>query len=227
LEDIRAAIKPDDAHFARSRLLALENTLGGKVLPMGYLQDATALAREHGLACHLDGARAFNAAVALNVPIATLAAPFDSISICLSKGLGAPVGSVLVASTPLIARARRIRKMVGGALRQVGVLAAAGLHALEHNIPGLAADHANAKTLAQGLSAFAQLQVPTPDTNIAFVDVAPQIAEDFARHLADHGVGIISMYGARKQRWVTHRDVSSEAIAATLGIVESFFRRRI
>jgi threonine aldolase len=226
LDDIRAAIKPDDAHFARSRLLALENTLGGKMLPMSYLHDATALAREHAMACHLDGARAFNAAVALDIPIATLAAPFDSISICLSKGLGAPVGSVLVASGPLIAKARRLRKMVGGALRQVGVLAAAGLHALEHNIAGLAADHANAKELAKGLSGFAQLQVPTPDTNIVFVDVAAEIAEDFARHLASHRVGVISMYGARKQRWVTHRDVSTEAIAATLDIVETFFHSR-
>jgi threonine aldolase len=129
LEKIGAAIKPDDMHFARTRLLALENTIGGKAVPLAYCRQATGLAREHGLATHLDGARFFNATTALGCTERELAAGFDSISICLSKGLGAPVGSVLVGSRALIDKARRVRKMLGGGLRQAGVLAAAGLYA--------------------------------------------------------------------------------------------------
>ena len=226
LEDIAEAVKPDDSHFACTRLLALENTIGGKVLSLAYMREATALARQHGLACHLDGARAFNASVALGVPIAEVAAPFDTISVCLSKGLGAPVGSTLVGSAALIAKARRIRKMVGGGLRQVGVIAAAGLYALEHNVARLAEDHANAKRLASGLAEFVDLSLPEPETNILFVDVAPQIAGDFAAHLAENGVAAISMYGGRRQRWVTHLDVDAAAVEAALRVVRAFFEGR-
>jgi threonine aldolase len=226
LRDIEEAIKPDDSHFARTRLLALENTIGGKVLSHEYMEAATGLARRHGLATHLDGARIFNAATALKMPVATLARPFDTVSVCLSKGLGAPVGSVLVGSAPLIANARRTRKMLGGGLRQVGILAAAGLYALEHNVERLADDHANAKILAEGLASFEQLKVAMPDTNIVFVEVDGAIAEAFSAHLATHGIGITSAYGATKQRWVTHLDVDRAAVQDALSAAKSFFANR-
>lgn len=226
LEDIEAAIKPDDPHFARTRLLALENTFGGKVLSPSYVDAATALARRHGLACHLDGARLFNAAVAQEVSVDTLARPFDTVSVCLSKGLGAPVGSLLVGSAPIIAQGRRLRKMLGGGLRQSGILAAAGLYALDHNVDRLAHDHANARALAQGLAALPGLTVSVPDTNIVFVNVAAQFAPAFAEHLAARGVGVTSSYGATRQRWVTHLDVGTEAVAAALCAAADFFAAR-
>ena len=178
LGKITAAVKPDDPHFARTRLLALENTIGGKVLPQGYVREALALAREHGLATHLDGARFFNAAVASAVdgsPEALtkaereLAAGFDSISICLSKGLGTPAGSVLLGSRELIHKTVRIRKMLGGGMRQSGILAAAGLYALEHQVARLADDHRNAQLLADLLRGNPALTVDGPHTNMVFV----------------------------------------------------------
>jgi threonine aldolase len=226
LAEIEDSIKPDDSHYARTRLLALENTIGGKVLSQEYMEAATALARRHGLATHLDGARIFNAATALNTPVATLTRSFDTVSVCLSKGLGAPVGSVLVGSAPLIAKARRTRKMVGGGLRQVGILAAAGIYALEHNVARLADDHANAATLAKGLAAYAQLKVTIPATNIVFVEVDGAIAADFKTHLAARGIGITSAYSATKQRWVTHLDVDSAAVENALAAVRAFFSER-
>ena len=226
LEHIEAAVKPDDPHFARTRLLALENTIGGKVLPIDYVEAATALARRHGLGCHLDGARVFNAAVALGVPVSTLARPFDTISVCLSKGLGAPIGSVLVGPAALIAKGRRLRKMLGGGLRQVGILAAAGLYALEHNVARLAEDHANAKALAQGLAKLPGVKVVPPDTNIVFVEVAAQYASALAAHLAQHGIGITSAYGATRQRWVTHLDVDKHAVDAALAAAADFFAKQ-
>ncbi|MGG1948658.1 low-specificity L-threonine aldolase [Trinickia sp. NRRL B-1857] len=224
LADIEAAIKPDDSHFARTRLLALENTIGGKILPTDYVGAATALAKRHGLACHLDGARLMNAAVALGVPAATLAQPFDTVSVCLSKGLGAPVGSVLVGSKAAIARARRLRKMLGGGMRQAGILAAAGLYALEHNVERLAQDHANARTLAQGLATLPGLSVSQPDTNIVFVGVDASIAPAFAAHLAQHGIGVVSTYGSTRQRWVTHLDVDAAAVQEALAVASQFAR---
>jgi threonine aldolase len=226
LAEIEDSIKPDDSHYARTRLLALENTIGGKVLSQDYMEAATALARRHGLATHLDGARIFNAATVLNTPVATLTRSFDSVSVCLSKGLGAPVGSVLVGSEDLIAKARRTRKMVGGGLRQVGILAAAGLYALEHNVARLADDHANATTLAKGLAAYGQLKVTMPDTNIVFVEVDSTVAADFKTHLAARGIGITSAYSATKQRWVTHLDVDSAAVETALATVRAFFSAR-
>jgi threonine aldolase len=224
LADIAEAIKPDDSHFACTRLLALENTIGGKVLSTAYMAEATALARRHGLSCHLDGARAFNAATALGVAISEVAAPFDTISVCLSKGLGAPIGSTLVGSAALIAKARRVRKMVGGGLRQVGMIAAAGLYALEHNVERLAEDHANAKRLAKGLADFPGLTVAEPETNILFVEVEPQIADAFGAHLAANGIGAISMYGGRRQRWATHLDVDAAVVDEALHVVGTFFQ---
>jgi threonine aldolase len=173
----------------------------------------------------LDGARVFNAAVALGVTVSQLAQPFDTVSVCLSKGLGTPVGSVLVGSSELIAKGRRLRKMLGGTLRQVGILAAAGLYALDHNVERLADDHANAKALAQGLAKLPGLKVVEPDTNIVFVDVEPRYASGFADHLAQAGIGMTSAYGATRQRWVTHLDVDKQAVDAALAAATDFFAR--
>lgn len=225
LTEIEEAIKPDDSHFARTRLLALENTTGGKVLPVAYVAAATALARRYGLACHLDGARLFNAAAMLGVPVASLATPFDSVSICLSKGLGAPIGSVLVGSTPFITKARRLRKMLGGGMRQAGIIAAAGIYALEHNVERLIDDHANARLLATGLSHYSGLTVAKPDTNMVFVNVAAEIAVPFSAHLAAHGIGVTSAYSATQQRWVTHLNISKEAVEAALAVTQDFFSK--
>ncbi|MGL5319786.1 MAG: low-specificity L-threonine aldolase, partial [Aeromonas veronii] len=158
-DDIKAALAPDDAHFVQTRLICLENTHNGKVLPLSYLQEMGAFVAERGLKLHLDGARLFNAAVASETPVGVIAAPFDSISICLSKGLGAPVGSLLVGSHDFIARARRLRKMLGGGMRQAGILAQAGLFALEQHVTRLADDHRRAKRLAEGLAALPGIEI--------------------------------------------------------------------
>jgi threonine aldolase len=217
LSDIEANIKPDDAHFARTRLLALENTWGGKVLPMDYLQAATALARSKGLACHLDGARLFNAAVAQakrlgskpDVQALEIAKPFDSVSVCFSKGLGTPVGSALVGSKALIAKAHRIRKMLGGGMRQVGVLGAAALHALDHHIDRLDEDHRLATRLAQGLQGLAGVSVEMPQTNLVFVDLEPSRAHGAVQRLRDAGILCTGLY---RLRLVTHLDVNQDDI---------------
>jgi threonine aldolase len=209
LARIEAAIKPNDAHFAKSRLLCLENTIGGKVLPLDYLEAATALARSRGLATHLDGARLFNAAVKLGVPAAALAAPFDSVSVCFSKGLGAPVGSALVGSKEFIAAAHRWRKMVGGGMRQAGVVAAAALYALEHHVDRLAEDHALAARLAEGLQGLPGLTVEAPQTNILFADLAGERAAGLMEHLKSRGVLATGLY---RLRFVTHLDVDVEGV---------------
>jgi threonine aldolase len=225
LEDIGRAIKPDDLHYARTRLLCIENTFGGRVMPLTWIWEATALARKRGLATHLDGARVFNAMVASNTDVLEIAKPFDTISVCLSKGLGAPVGSVLVGEPELIAKARRHRKALGGAMRQAGILAAAGLYALEHNVDRLAADHANARRLAEGFAKIAALGVTTPDTNIVWVRVAPDSAEAFAAFLAREGIGITGGYGGEAQRWVTHLDVDATAVDRAIAAAERFYER--
>lgn len=222
LEDIEAAIKPDDNHYARTTVIALENTFGGKVLPIDYMTQVGELARRHELGFHLDGARAFNACAFLGLDIKTFSAPFDTVSVCLSKGLGAPVGSVLVGRQDLIDKARRHRKMLGGGLRQAGILAAAGLYALDHNVTRLSEDHRRARKLAEGLAAFPSLFVTQPDTNIIFVDVEDRIGERFTDFLQQRGVGILGTYG--KQRWVTHLDVDDAAIDGALAEVAAFFR---
>jgi len=213
LADIEGAIKPDDAHFARTRLLALENTIGGQVLPMAYLDAATSLARQHGLATHLDGARLFNAAIATGpdgrAAARAIADHFDSVSVCFSKGLGAPVGSALVGSRLLIERAYRHRKMLGGGMRQVGILAAAALHALDHHVDRLADDHANAKRLAVGLQGLPGVTITMPQTNIVFVDLAPAKAPGAVDRARAAGV---LCTGLHRLRLVTHLDVSSSDI---------------
>ncbi|MCM0608087.1 MAG: low-specificity L-threonine aldolase [Ideonella sp. WA131b] len=218
LADIEANIKPDDAHFARSRLLTLENTWGGQILPQAYVEQACALVHGRGLATHLDGARLFNAAVASGRPVAELAAPFDSVSVCFSKGLGTPAGSALVGSRELVDRAHRVRKMLGGGLRQAGVLAAAALHALEHHVERLAEDHANARRLAEGLQGLDGVSVATPQTNILFVDVAPAKAAGLVERLRAAGVLCTGLY---RIRLVTHLDVSREDIERALPIIRA------
>ncbi len=218
LADIEANIKPDDAHFAKTRLLALENTWGGQILPQAYIEAATALARRKGLATHLDGARVFNAAVASGVPVGEIARPFDSISVCFSKGLGAPVGSALVGSKDLIQRAHRIRKMLGGGMRQAGVLAAAALHALDHHVERLADDHANARALAEGLQGLPGVTVQPPQTNIVFVDLVPEKAAGVVERLRAAGVLCTGLY---RLRFVTHLDVSSADITRAVAVLRA------
>ena len=242
LNDIEAAIKPDDPHFARTRLVVIENTTGGKVLPMQYMHDVAALAKRHGLRAHIDGARLCNAAVALadgGDPVQCareLAAGFDSVSLCLSKGLGAPVGSLLLGSQDFIRQARRVRKMLGGTMRQAGVLAAAGLHALQHHVHRLADDHANAALLSRGLAEAAEgnaklrgrFAAHPAQTNILFTDIDPAVANDFLAHLAASDIKVTSgVYrgkeGAmRRIRWVTHLDVNRGDVERAINATASF-----
>jgi threonine aldolase len=212
LERIAAAIKPDDLHFARTRLLALENTMGGRVLPVAYLREATTFAHAHGLRTHLDGARLFNAIVKLQLDERSAVAGFDSVSVCLSKGLGAPAGSVLLGSGAFIAAARRWRKALGGGMRQAGILAAAGLYALEHNVERLAEDHVNAAYLAAGLRGLGLPVVP-PQTNIFYVDIPAQQVLPLSDHLQRRG---IRASVATRTRLVTHLDLPRAKIDAVL-----------
>ena len=218
LQDIEAAIKPDDAHFAKSRLLTLENTWGGQVLPLAYIEAATALAQRKGLATHLDGARLFNAVVASGTPVQDIAKHFDSVSVCFSKGLGAPVGSALVGSKALIARAHRVRKMLGGGMRQAGVLAAAALYALDHHIERLSDDHRHARMLAEGLQGLPGVTVQAPQTNILFVDLAPEKASGVVDRLRAAGVLCTGLY---RLRFVTHLDVSTADIQRAIAILRT------
>ena len=216
LADIEAAIKPDDAHFARTRLLALENTWGGQVLPLDYIAAATALAHSRGLATHLDGARLFNAAVASGRPVREITRHFDSVSVCFSKGLGTPAGSALCGSRELIGRAHRWRKMAGGAMRQSGVLAAAALYALDHHVARLAQDHAHARALADGLQGLAGVSVVAPQSNIVFVDLAPDKAPGAVDRLRERGVRATGLY---KLRLVTHLDVTGADVDRAIDIL--------
>jgi threonine aldolase len=249
LADIAAAIKPDDCHFARTRLLCLENTWNGHRMPMRYLAGATDLARNEGLGCHLDGARLFNAAAEqaavaaqvsrLNTAVApaeptpvainleaiveqarTIVSHFDSVSVCFSKGLGAPVGSALCGSRDLIARAHRVRKMAGGGLRQSGFLAAAASYALDHQVARLTDDHALAQRLANGLQGIEGLSVRSAQTNIVFVDVANGLGPDLLASLKQQGVLATGLIGLR---FVTHLDVDVAGIDHALACIRQFF----
>lgn len=222
LGKIRAAIKPDDFHFAISRLLCLENTIGGKVLPMDYVRDACALADEYGLGKHLDGARLFNASVKLGIDAKDITYQFDSVSICLSKGLGAPVGSVLCGSAEFINTARRWRKMLGGGMRQAGVIAAAGIYALENNIQRLAEDHDNAALLGQRLAEITELDVDldTLHTNMVFFRPKNGKYRDLTDHLHKQAILVDA---AKQIRVVTHMQVSSEDVQTMVEAVKKFF----
>jgi threonine aldolase len=231
LAQIEAAIKPDDAHFARTRLLALENTLGGKLLPFDYVQAATDLAKRKGLQRHLDGARLFNAATAqaarnkhgdIRAEARRIAQCFDSVSVCFSKGLGAPIGSALVGSREFIARAHRIRKMAGGGMRQAGLLAAAASHALDHHIDRLADDHALAQRLAQGLEGIEGLKVEAPDTNIVFVDLTGAAQARSAELIASLNQQGILATGLYRLRFVTHLDVDAAGVDRAVAAIRRF-----
>jgi threonine aldolase len=211
LTDIEAAVKPDDPHFARTRLLCLENTFGGTVIAPEYLEASTVAARKHGLATHLDGARLFNAAVAGGGDpyqgARRIAERFDSVSVCFSKGLGAPVGSVLLGSREIIGEARRWRKVLGGGLRQAGVLAAAASYALDHHVERLAEDHASAALFAEALGGVPGLEVGAARTNMVFARaVAGVTPPDLAERLAARGV--LCTGGRPSFRFVFHLDVS-------------------
>lgn len=244
LAEIEAQIKPDDAHFARTRLLCLENTLGGKLLPLEYVKAATELARSKGLATHLDGARLFNAATAQavnlmpNTPLAgilptqsaidseakRIAQNFDSVSVCFSKGLGAPVGSALCGSREFIARAHRIRKMAGGGMRQAGMLAAAAIYALDHHEERLAQDHALAERLGDALAQIDGLTVDPVHSNIVFVDVREPLkakAAGLIAHLKQRNILATGLY---RLRFVTHLDVDQEGVDRAIAVIQSYFR---
>jgi threonine aldolase len=225
LEALERSVKPDDPHFARSRLLALENTWHGRVLPQEYVIRAADWARSRGLAVHLDGARFFNAMIASGMPARELAAPFDTVSVCLSKGLGAPVGSVLLGSAEHIRQALRWRKMLGGGMRQSGLLAAAGLHALDHHVARLAEDHARARRLAEGLRRIDGLQVQGCFTNMVFIDVPREHLRALDAHLQAAEVRASIGY-LPSVRLVTHLDIDDAAIERSVDAFSRFFRQR-
>lgn len=239
LADIASAIKPDDPHFARTRLIVVENTTGGQVLSVEYMQQVQQLAKQRGLACHIDGARIFNAATAIAAKDGSdvyqkarqLVAGYDSVSVCLSKGLGAPVGSLLLGSAEFIKRAIRVRKMLGGGMRQAGILAAAGLYALQHQVRRLTEDHDNATLLQQGLCAQAahygltELFVAAPvQSNILFCDLAADFAAFYQQQLQQQGIlctggSYQAEQGPRvRLRFVTHLDISRQQIEQVLAV---------
>lgn len=228
LEDILAAIRPSDVHHPITRLVVLENThnrCGGVPLSVTYTRQVGEAVHARGLALHLDGARIFNAAVALGVTARALAEPADTVTFCLSKGLCAPVGSVLCGSRDFIERARRIRKQLGGGMRQAGILAAAGIVALETMIDRLAEDHTRARALAQGLARLPGIRLPMgmPATNMVFIaldESLPLDAPAFAARLADHGVRV-GVIGPRQFRLVTHYWIGDAEVTQTLEAFEA------
>ena len=223
LGKVADAIKPDDFHFARTRLLCLENTQDGKALPMDYMQEAADFAGEQQIKLHLDGARIFNAAVKHKTSVDAIAGNFDSVSFCLSKGLGAPVGSLFCGSREQTGRARRWRKVLGGGMRQAGMLAAGGIYALEHNIRRLADDHANAVLLAQGLSEIEELDVDFApgQTNMVFIR-AHEGADRLPAFLKQRGILVL---GGQIIRLVTHLDVTEEDICTAISAFKEFFSK--
>lgn len=221
LDAVERAIKPIDPHFARTRLLCLENTWHGCALPMEYLAQARLLCDRRGLALHLDGARLFNAAVALGVPAREITRHFDSVSVCLSKGLGAPVGSVLLGTQGLIDSARRWRKVAGGGMRQAGILAAAGLHALDHHVARLADDHARAERLSEALRGLPGLDVVTQQTNMVFVEV-PVARLDALRAQMDAARIRLSIGYTPAIRLVTHMDVDDAGLQRAIDALRAF-----
>ena len=224
LSDIEGAIRADNLHFPRTRLIVLENThnlCGGHPLDIDYMKAVGDVARRHGLKIHVDGARIFNAAAALDVPAARLAADADSVSFCLSKGLGAPVGSVVCGNQEFISEARRARKILGGGMRQAGVRAAAGIVALNERVDRLADDHANARKLAEGLAQMPGVSIDPAQihTNIVYFEVDRQdmAVEDLVKRLDDNGARMLPV-GPGRIRAVTHYHISSDDIDYVLGV---------
>ena len=222
LEKVARLVKPDDVHFARTRLLCLENTQSGRVLSREYLREAREFTRDRGLRLHLDGARIFNASEKLGIAASEISRHFDSTSFCLSKGLGAPIGSLLCGSADLIRDARRWRKTLGGGMRQAGIVAAAGLYALEHNIGRLAADHENAARLARGLQEIEELSVDSSSiqTNMVYLDIGSADSQALEDHLRQNGILI---HEGKRIRLVTHLDVSEIDIQEVISAFRNFF----
>jgi threonine aldolase len=221
-DEVRSLIRGENVHFPRTALLCMENTqnrCSGAVAPQDNIDELAAVAHAHGVRVHIDGARIFNAAIAQGLPVSTVAASADSIGFCLSKGLGAPVGSVLCGSAGFIARARKMRKMLGGGMRQAGVIAAAGIFALEHMVDRLAEDHENARALARGLAELPMIELDPEsiETNIVIFHVAGDW-QDFARELKAAGV-LASVYGERKMRMVTHYGITATDVDEALARV--------
>lgn len=221
LDKVAAKIKPDDIHFARTKLLSLENTHNGKVLPREYLKQAWEFSRNHNLALHVDGARIFNAVVEYGCTLEEVVRYCDTFTICLSKGLGTPVGSLLVGSHEYIKRATRWRKMVGGGMRQAGILAAAGLYALENNVQRLKEDHDNAHWLAGELREIG-VDVTRQDTNMVFVRVPVEQAESLGKFMKEHGV---LMSAGPITRLVIHLDVNRQQLAEVVSHWQAFLQR--
>ena len=221
--DITAAIKPDDLHCPISRLLCLENTVYGHVHDVEHINALAAAAKARELLVHLDGARLMNAAVKLGVPAANIVKAVDSVSLCLSKGLGTPAGSVLVGSGAFIERARRMRKLVGGGMRQVGILAAAGLYALDHHIERLAVDHANALRLADQLNRINKVEVKKDlvETNMVFMKLPVGSTEPLRKYLSERG--ILLGDGESTIRLVTHLDIDVDAVDQLAIEINNFF----
>lgn len=225
---LETALRPADQHFPHTRLVCVENTHnrgGGKVWPLDRLKEVAEAARRHDLRLHLDGARLWNASVATGIPERDYAALFDSVNVCFSKGLGAPVGSAVAGSTELIARCRRFRKMFGGAMRQVGIIAAGALHALEHHRARLAEDHANARRLAEGLAALPGVDLHPTDvgTNIILFRVTRLRAAELAAQLDEQGVRVLAT-GPDTLRAVTHLNITAGDIERALAITAQLLR---
>lgn len=216
LSAIEAVIKPEDFHFAKTRVVCLENTHGGVPLPLDYAPQVRDLCQQHGLSLHLDGARLLNAAVAQGYPAAQLAEPFDSISLCLSKGLGAPVGSVLVGDESFIQRARRWRKVLGGGMRQAGIIAAAGIYALEHHVQRLAEDHRRTAEIAQTLAEKFGGEYVRYATNMVHLSLDTHIYQALCEQLTQRGIVV------GRPRWVVHRDIDDEGVAQICQVIRAF-----
>jgi threonine aldolase len=224
LNKVKSAIKPDDFHFARTKLLCLENTNFGHTLPLNYLKSAKEFARKNNLKLHLDGARIFNAAVDSKVHVSEISQNFDSISICLSKGLGAPVGSILCGTKELVDEARRWRKMLGGGMRQAGIIASAGIYALQNNIERLAEDHENAEFIAKELSDIQEIEVKynSAKTNMVFIDLKDNLQMELKEYLKKEGI-LITAYDLGSLRLVTHLDTKRCDCIRVITALKGFF----
>ena len=225
LNDMLSQIKDDDPHYAVTKLLCLENTFSGKVQPQDELEALVLEAHRRGLKVHLDGARLFNAHIHSGLSLSALVGSFDSVSICLSKGLGAPVGSLLVSNQTIINKAIRLRKMLGGGMRQVGVIASCGMYALKNNIERLQHDHDNAKLLATGLSKIAELKVEYGEsqTNMVFVNCPKKHRLPLESYLFDRNILIASL---DRGRLVCHLGVSEKDIKFVVNVFEDYFRKQ-
>jgi len=223
VEDMISQIKEDDPHYAITKLLCLENPISGQVQPQHQIDDLAKAAHERDLSVHLDGARLFNAHIHTGISPKQLTKNCDSVSICLSKGLGAPAGTLLVSSHEIIAKAKRIRKILGGSMRQVGVLAACGMYALKNNIERLQEDHDNAKLLAQGLSEISELEVDYGEnqTNMLFVNCPKEHRAPLEQYLSDHNIRISNL---DRGRLVCHLGITEKDISFVIGVFREYFK---